>query len=108
MTKAAARPHHVHHPTLARDVFADDDLVHQVTDSLRPRLAPEMPIAELERRVRSALEELAPVHVTAYLGVLVERRLRGRGPAHPREKEVTTCAGPGQAADGALAHGRTR
>jgi hypothetical protein len=50
-----------------------------LTRSLTPRL-PQLADADLEPLVRSALEELAPVRVTAYLGVLVERRLRGQFP----------------------------
>jgi hypothetical protein len=67
---------HVHHQELSADIYPDEEFVIDLTQSLRPRLA-EIDRDDLEGRVRLTLEELAPVHVTAYLGVLVERRLRG-------------------------------
>lgn len=70
---------HVHYPELSADIYPDDELVIDLTQSLRPRLA-EIDSDDLEDRVRLTLEELAPVHVTAFLGVLVERRLRGALP----------------------------
>jgi hypothetical protein len=79
MTTATARPHHVHNPALSADVFPDDELVQELTDSMHSRLEPAADAPKLELQVRSTLEELAPVHVTKYLGVLVERRLRGSG-----------------------------
>jgi hypothetical protein len=78
-------PPHVHNPTLSADVYPDDELVQELTDSLRPRLMPAVPAVELEHLVRSTLEELAPIHVTNYLGVLVERRLRTGGHATPQQ-----------------------
>jgi hypothetical protein len=79
MTTAMAHSNHVHNPTLSEDVYPDDELVLELTESMHSRLvaAPQAP--ELELQVRATLEELAPVHVTKYLGVLVERRLRGTG-----------------------------
>jgi hypothetical protein len=71
--------HHVHNPVLSEDVYPDDELVQELTASMRSRLAVETHAPDLEVQVRSTLEELAPVHVTNYLGVLVERRLRGNG-----------------------------
>jgi hypothetical protein len=79
MTTAMAHSHHVHNPALSADVYPDDELVQELTASMRSRLAVERHAPDLEVQVRSTLEELAPVHVTNYLGVLVERRLRGNG-----------------------------
>jgi hypothetical protein len=79
MTTAMARKHHVHNPSLSEDVYPDDDLVLELTESMHSRLAPASDAPALEHQVRTTLEELAPVHVTKYLGVLVERRLRGTG-----------------------------
>jgi len=79
MTTAIAHPHHVHNPALSEDVYPDDELVQELTASIRSRLTDKRHAPELETQVRSTLEELAPVHVTNYLGVLVERRLRGKG-----------------------------
>jgi hypothetical protein len=84
MTTAMVGGEHVHNPTLSADVFPDDELVQELTASLRPRLIPATPAVELEHLVRSTLEELAPVHVTNYLGVLVERRLKVGGHATPQ------------------------
>jgi hypothetical protein len=70
-------PAHVHDPHLSADIYPDDELVLDLTQSLRPQLAAIHGDA-LEAKVRSALDELAPVHVTTYLSVLVERRLRTR------------------------------
>jgi hypothetical protein len=83
MTTAFVGDQHVHNPVLSVDVYPDDDLVQELTASLRPRLAPAAQTVDLEHLVRSTLEELAPVHVTNYLGVLVERRLRVGGHAIP-------------------------
>jgi hypothetical protein len=79
MTTAMAHSHHVHNPSLSADVYPDDELVQELTASMRSRLAVPTYAPDLEVQVRSTLEELAPVHVTNYLGVLVERRLRGNG-----------------------------
>jgi hypothetical protein len=81
MTTATFGSQHVHNPTLSADVYPDEELVQELTASLRPRLVPAAPAVELEHLVRSTLDELAPVHVTSYLGVLVERRLRVGGHA---------------------------
>jgi hypothetical protein len=78
MTTAMAR-NHVHNPSLSEDVYPDDELVLELTESMHSRLAPATHAPALEHQVRTTLEELAPVHVTKYLGVLVERRLRGSG-----------------------------
>jgi hypothetical protein len=83
MTTATAHPHHVHNPALSADVYPDDELVQELTDSMHSRLAPAADAPELELQIRSTLDELAPVHVTKYLGVLVERRLRGTGQVTP-------------------------
>jgi hypothetical protein len=82
MTTAFA-PRHVHNPALSEDVYPDDELVQELTASLSPRLLPATPAVALEELVRATLAELSPVHVTNYLGVLVERRLRLRGDATP-------------------------
>jgi hypothetical protein len=66
-------------PARPGDIYPDDALVIDLTESLRRRVT-SVPAAELEARVRAALEELAPVRVTSYLGVLVERRLRATIP----------------------------
>jgi hypothetical protein len=79
MTTAMAHPHHVHNPALSADVYPDDELVQELAESMHSRLVPKTHAPELEIQIRSTLEELAPVHVTKYLGVLVERRLRGTG-----------------------------
>jgi hypothetical protein len=79
MTTAIAREHHVHNPTLSADVYPDDELVQELTESMHSRLAPATDAPALEHQVRTTLEELAPVHVTKYLGVLVERRMRRTG-----------------------------
>ena len=81
---AMARSHHVHNPALSEDVYPDDELVQELTESMHSRLAAATHAPELEVLVRSTLEELAPVHVTTYLGVLVERRLRGTGQVTPQ------------------------
>lgn len=75
MTTAATRVAHVHTRAPLEGVNPDE-LVQELTDSLGPRLEALIPSAELEGMVRSALDELAPVHITTYLGILVERRLR--------------------------------
>jgi len=79
----ATTERHVRNPALSADVYPDDELVLDLTASLRPRLMPATQSVDLERLVRSTLEELAPVHATNYLGVLVERRLRASGHATP-------------------------
>jgi hypothetical protein len=79
MTTATAPELHVHNPALSADVYPDDELVEELTASMHARLAAKAHAPELEIQIRSTLEELAPVHVTKYLGVLVERRLRGSG-----------------------------
>jgi hypothetical protein len=79
MTTAMAQPHHVHNPALSADVFPDEELVAELVESMHSRLAVADDAPELELQVRATLEELAPVHVTKYLGVLVERRMRGTG-----------------------------
>jgi hypothetical protein len=84
MTTSFLGEQHVHNPALSVDVYPDDDLVQELTASLRPRLVPAVQTDDLEHLVRSTLEDLAPVHVTNYLGVLVERRLRGGGHATPK------------------------
>jgi hypothetical protein len=71
---------HVHRPELSADIYPDDELVIDLTQSLRPRHA-EIDSDDLEHWVRLTLEEMAPVHVTNYLGVLVERRLREDPPS---------------------------
>lgn len=48
----------------------------EVIDSLRPRLAPVAGERDLEAMINSALDELSPAHVTTYLPILVERRVR--------------------------------
>jgi hypothetical protein len=62
-------------PRRSAEINLNDEMVMGLTESLRARVAP-MPPGELESRVRAALDELAPVRVAAYLGVLVERRVR--------------------------------
>jgi hypothetical protein len=79
MTTAMAPEHHVHNPALSADVYPDEDLVAELIESMHSRLSPAAHAPELELQVRKTLEELAPVHVTKYLGVLVERRLRRTG-----------------------------
>jgi hypothetical protein len=74
-----AHPHHIHDPALSADVYPDDELVAELIDSMHSRLTVAADAPELELQVRSTLEDLAPVHVTKYLGVLVERRLRRSG-----------------------------
>jgi hypothetical protein len=83
MSTATATERHVHNPALSEDVYPDEELVLDLTASLRSRLMPSSQSVDLERLVRSTLDELAPVHVTNYLGVLVERRLRESGHATP-------------------------
>lgn len=83
MTSATIDRPHVHNPALSADVYPDEELIQDLTDSLRPRLTPTTRTVELEELVRATLEELAPVHVTNYLGVLVERQLRESGNATP-------------------------
>jgi hypothetical protein len=83
MTTATIDRRHVHNPALSADVYPDEELILDLTASLRPRLAPTTRTVELEELIRATLEELAPVHVTNYLGVLVERRLRVSGNATP-------------------------
>jgi hypothetical protein len=65
----------VPNPRRSADINLNDEMVIGLTESLRARVAP-MPPGELESRVRAALDELAPVRVAAYLGVLVERQVR--------------------------------
>ena len=79
MTTAMAPAHHVHNPALSADVYPDDELIQELTDSMHSRLAVAPDAPELEAQVRSSLEVLAPLHVTKYLGVLVERHLRSSG-----------------------------
>jgi hypothetical protein len=79
MTTAMAHAHHVHNPALSADVYPDDELVQELIESMHSRLAAKEKAPELEIQIRSTLAELAPVHVTKYLGVLVERRLRVKG-----------------------------
>ena len=87
-----AREHHVHNPALSADVYPDDELVIELTESMNSRLVPATHAPALEqqtppgRESDPALEELAPVHVTKYLGVLVERRLRGTGQVTPQRR----------------------
>jgi hypothetical protein len=38
MTTARVGTSHVHNPSVAADVYPDDELVQELTDSLRPRL----------------------------------------------------------------------
>ena len=83
MTTSTADARHIHNPALSADIYPDDDLVQELTEALRPRLAPARQETELEHLVRTSLDALAPVHVTNYLGVLVERRLRAGGEAAP-------------------------
>jgi hypothetical protein len=83
MTTATIDGRHVHNPALSADVYPDDELIQDLTASLRPRLTPTTRTVELEELVRATLEELAPVHVTNYLGVLVERRLKVTGNVTP-------------------------
>lgn len=56
----------------------DDEMVRELVDSLRPRLAATVADEDIPEAVRSALDELGPVRVTNYLGILVERRVRER------------------------------
>lgn len=86
MTTAMAHSHHVHNPALSADVYPDDELVQELIESMHSRLAAASHAPELELQVRSTLDELAPVHVTKYLGVLVERRLRGSGQVTPKSR----------------------
>jgi hypothetical protein len=79
MTTTMANSNHVHKAELSVDVYPDDELVLELTESMHSRLAVSAGAPRLEHQVRSRLEELAPVHVTKYLGVLVERHLRGTG-----------------------------
>ncbi len=62
-------------PATSAEINLNDEMVIGLAESLRARVAP-MPPGELESRVRAALDELAPVRVAAYLGVLVERQVR--------------------------------
>jgi hypothetical protein len=80
MSRATDPQAHEHKPGLSADIYPTDEMVIDLTDSLRPRLT-AVPSEHLESRVRITLEDLAPVHVTAYLGILVERRLRSSLPA---------------------------
>jgi hypothetical protein len=86
MTTAMAREHHVHNPALSADVYPDDELVQELIESMHSRVAAAAHAPELNVQVRTTLEELAPVHVTKYLGVLVERRLRGSGQVTPQRR----------------------
>jgi hypothetical protein len=86
MTTAIAREHHVHNPALSADVYPDDELVQELTESMHSRVAAAANAPELDVQVRTTLEELAPVHVTKYLGVLVERRLRVTGQVTPQHR----------------------
>lgn len=79
MTTAMDHSQHVHNPALSADVYPNDDLVQELTESMQSRVTVVTDAPELELQVRITLEELAPVHVTKYLGVLVERRLRVSG-----------------------------
>ena len=81
-----ARDHHIHNPALSADVYPDDELVQELTESMYSRVSPAAHAPELDVQVRTTLEELAPVHVTTYLGVLVERRLRGTGQVTPQRR----------------------
>jgi hypothetical protein len=81
MTTAMIDGRHVHNPVLSADVYPDEELIQDLTASLRPRLTPTTRTVALDELVRATLEELAPVHVTNYLGVLVERQLRASGNA---------------------------
>jgi hypothetical protein len=60
------------------DIYPDDDMVLAITQELRSRVEPT-PNLRLEHHVRTMLNELAPIRITVYLGVLVEHRLRSRG-----------------------------
>jgi hypothetical protein len=79
MTTSTAHQHHVHDPELSADVYPDDELVQELIDSMDSRLTVVGDAPDLELQVRNTLEELAPVHVTKYLGVLVERCMRATG-----------------------------
>jgi hypothetical protein len=79
MTTALSHGAHVHNPKLSEDVYPDDELVQEITESMVSRLVVSPAAPALELQVRASLEELSPVHVTKFLGVLVERRLRGTG-----------------------------
>lgn len=59
-------------------VSPDDETVRELVESLRPRLAPAVAEEDIPEAVRTALDELGPVRVTNYLGILVERRVRER------------------------------
>jgi hypothetical protein len=50
----------------------------EVVDSVRPRLADLATGRDLDAMINAALDELAPVKVTTYLSILVERRVRDR------------------------------
>jgi hypothetical protein len=50
----------------------------EVVDSVRPRLADLATGRDLDAMINAALDELAPVKVTTYLPILVERRVRDR------------------------------
>jgi hypothetical protein len=65
-----------------------DQLVLDLTTMLGPRLD-EVSLDELEAKVRVALDELAPVRVTTYLGVLVERSVRA---SLPRQRSASAPA----------------
>ena len=56
----------------------DDETVRELVESLRPRLAEAVAEKDIPEAVRAALDELGPVRVTNYLGILVERRVRER------------------------------
>jgi hypothetical protein len=55
-----------------------DAEVDELVAALRPRLADEVGLAEVDRLVREARADLGPVRVTTYLPILVERRVRQR------------------------------
>jgi hypothetical protein len=53
-----------------------DAEVDELVAALRPRLADEVGLAEVDRLVREARADLGPVRVTTYLPILIERRVR--------------------------------
>jgi hypothetical protein len=52
--------------------------VEDLVAAVRPRLADLAPAADIEQMVRESYAELGPVRVTAYLPILIERRIKQR------------------------------
>jgi hypothetical protein len=52
--------------------------VNELVAALRPRLADEVGLADVDRLVREARADLGQVRVTTYLPILIERQVRQR------------------------------